>query len=832
MRRILLLILCCSAAWNLFAQTTVTSGDWTDPTVWSGGAVPAAGGTVTVDDPLTINTNLSPTGIWTFSANTTDQPGAPAYTFNPNAGTNTITIDAGTTVTFEGGTSGTPNAFGSGTIDIYGTLILGYTELANSGNLKVNIKSTGILIINGDLVNKNNSGTFTVDGALIVNGDFDNQTGSVTVSGGGSINTTGSLTTTGGSTVFGTTNDCNSGPCSGTTLTCSFDNYISPSAATTCSGTTTVTFTSNPVTSNAPSSPTYQWKSSTDNVTFTNVGTNSATYTTPTLTQTTYVKLTITNGGGCTSTSAVSKITVLTTGGWLGTTSNWSTASNWCGNAVPTLSTDVVITNGAGITNMPVIGSGTSAAVRNLTISSTFPVSSLTLAGAADALLSIYGNFTNNGKFTDNTTAAAAGVKFAGTSAQTIAGSTANVFNNLTIANTSGANPAINITTNNVTVGSNLTMTSGLVNLNGYTLTLGTSAANPGALAYTVNTRFYGGNIARWLPTSSITIGTDASLFPIGTSTDYRPLYVGSTGLTTAGGTVKVRHTSTVGATAVAPTFSDNGGTVAVRSNSFWTVTTANGISSTGTPISIRTEGTGFGTVGAVTDLRQTRVNTIAPGTDGAHAGTTSNPQVNRTGLSVTNLSNDFYWGSINSVATPLPVTLVSFTGAQNMNSIDLDWTTASELKADHYIVEKSIDGKRFEELGIVQANGTTSVSHKYQLIDTNPEIGKNYYRLISVDLDNTREVFDVIAVNYQDEKTFQIFPNPTGPSSVNYRSNFELSAKDKISIMNQLGVVMAVGTIDATSKEIVFSKELPAGLYIFQYVGESATLMERLVVK
>src|SRR6185503_14291820 len=103
-RAILILgILLPIVAWS---QSTVTSGDWSDPSVWSGGAVPAAGGTVTTSHPLTVDTNLSPTGTWTFSSTVTDPVGGTAHTFNPNAGTNVITISAGATVTFEGGTSG------------------------------------------------------------------------------------------------------------------------------------------------------------------------------------------------------------------------------------------------------------------------------------------------------------------------------------------------------------------------------------------------------------------------------------------------------------------------------------------------------------------------------------------------------------------------------------------------------------------------------------------------------------------------------------------------------------------------------------------------------
>ena len=298
------------------AQNTVTSGNWNDPTVWSGGAVPAASGTVNVNNPLTINTSLSPTGTCTFNSNATDQPGGTAYTFNPAAGTNTITISAATTVTFEGGTAGTPNSFNSGTIDIYGTLILGHTDFNNSANLNVTIKAGGTLIINGDLTYKNNSGTFNIDGALIVNGSFIVQTGSVVVAGTGTIFTTGVLTSNGGSTILGFPNDCPVGPCSGATLSCTFTNTISPTSKTICSGSTagTLTATTNGTT------PTYQWLSSTDNITYANAsGTSTnSTYVTPTLAVTTWYKVQIT-ASSCTSTSAPVKVTVLGGGGWLGT---------------------------------------------------------------------------------------------------------------------------------------------------------------------------------------------------------------------------------------------------------------------------------------------------------------------------------------------------------------------------------------------------------------------------------------------------------------------------------------------------------------------------------
>ena len=761
-----------------YAQNTVTSGNWLDPSVWSGGVVPVAGGTVNVNNPLTINTDLSPTGVWTFSSNSTDQPGGTAYFLNPAAGTNTFTISSGVTVTFEGGgatqssnganCSGC-NQFNSGTINISGTLILASTLLNNSGNLNLNILAGGTLIINGDLVNKNNSGTFTITGTLIVNGTFDCATGSVAVGGSGTIDTTGPILSNGGSTIFGTGNDCTVGPCSGTTLNCTFTNTVSPTSQVLCSGSTAGTFTA---TTNG-GTPTYLWESSTTSSSsgfVTAAGTsNASTYSSPAgLTVTTWYRIAITSGG-CTSRSAAVKVTVLSGGGWKGVTNNWGTASNWCSNSVPTNATDVIINSfpsGSGLF-MPVIASATNAASLTLTINT-----GASVTVNSGGTLSLSGDFTNNGTFTDNSNTAN-GVSFVGTVAQTIAGTTSNVFNNLTVVNTSGVTPAINITTNNITVNSNLTMTSGVINMNGYTITLGTAAGSTGTLAYTVGTRFYGGNIERWFPTSIITISDVAGQFPIGTSTDYRPIYFGNGGLT-AGGTIKVRHSSSVNTTAVSPTFTDNGGTVAVRSNSFWTVTTANSIG-TGTH-ALRTEGIGFGTVANVNHLRQTLVNTISPGADGTHAGTTTNPQVNRTGLTTANLSNNFYWGSIDAINSPLPIDLLNFTARLKVSSVDLNWSTASELNNDFFTIERAVDVENFEEVVKVKGQGTINSKSNYTSVDDSPLPGKSYYRLKQTDFDGQFTYSELIKIENLDIKTqFKIYPNPV----VDSKFNFELTGVD-----------------------------------------------------
>ncbi len=807
----------------LLAQNTITSGNWSDPSVWSTGVVPASNSTVNVNNPLTLDQSLSLSGgafNYTFNSNTTDNPGGFAYSLSLNDNNGVFTVSTGVTVTFEG--TGTFNA---GTVDVYGTLILGASLINNSSHMNIYVHTGGTLIINGDLTDKNNSGTFSIDGALQVNGNFSVQTGSVTVGGSGTINTTGSLTSNGGSTVLGYTNDCTTGPCSGTTLSCSFSNTISPADEVLCSGSTPSTITA----TTSGSSPTYLWESSTTSQSsgFSSAsGTNTnSTYSAPSgLSQTTWYRVAVTSGG-CTSRSAAEQVTVLTGGGWKGVTSDWNTASNWCTNSVPTSVTDVVISPfpaGSGL-NMPTINSAINATAHTLNINS-----GATLTVSSGGTLSIYGDLINNGILTDNSNTSN-GVSLLGTATQTISGSSLSTFNNLTINNTSGSVPAINVSTNNVIVNNNLVMTAGSINMNGYNLTLGTSDFAPGALTYSSGT-IYNGNFTRWFPTSSITVGSVAGLFPVGSSTDYRPMYLGDGGIATSGGTIKISHTAIVNSTSVSPTFTDNGGTVALRSNSYWTVYTGSGIGS-GT-FNLLTEGTGFGTVGAVTDLRITKVNSIAPGTDGAHAGTTSNPQVNRNGVTTANLPNNYYWGSINASQTPLPVNVLYFTGEYKSNEVYLTWATTMEKNFDYFTIERSGQDLKFKPLNkINSADSTSSKLKVYDYVDEFPLPGISYYRLKSTDFDGSSAYHGIVAINSaQEDNKIILYPNPTNGSgvTVNYSGNGEST----FMILTFMGNQVDQGVIGPGKNDIVFHKSLAPGIYLL-YINDNPALKPvRFVVR
>ena len=193
-------------------------------------------------------------------------------------------------------------------------------------------------------------------------------------------------------------------------------------------------------------------------------------------------------------------------GTWIGTTStDWNTASNWCGG-VPTALTNVVIPAGG---NQPTIGAAGGLA-NDITISGTLIAGSNTLT--------VSGNWTNAGTFTANTST----VIFNGTAAQNIIASAGLLtFNNLTLA--TGTAP-VNVN-KNVTINGTLNFTSGnsrLVVLNSANnITFGTAAtvanANSNSYIQLDGTSVATGNVIKTTPW--------VFDFPIGTATGgYTPV--------------------------------------------------------------------------------------------------------------------------------------------------------------------------------------------------------------------------------------------------------------------------------------------------------------------
>ena len=95
-----------------------------------------------------------------------------------------------------------------------------------------------------------------------------------------------------------------------------------------------------------------------------------------------------------------------------------------------------------------------------------------------------------------------------------------------------------------------------------------------------------------------------------------------------------------------------------------------------------------------------------------------------------------------------LPVKLAYFSGQEErFKKVKLEWVTVAEEQNEYFVIEHSIDGQTFREVGQIDGNGTSISEHYYSFWDEFPYSGENYYRLKQVNFDESFEYSDVITV-------------------------------------------------------------------------------------
>jgi hypothetical protein len=472
-------------------------------------------------------------------------------------------------------------------------------------------------------------------------------------------------------------------------------------------------------------------------------------------------------------------------------------------------------------------------------------------AKTAAGNISLRGNWSRTGSATfipgANTVTFSALV---GTAAQSITATGGETFNNLTMNSAFATIPQVTFN-NPVTVTNTLNLQSGVVNLNGNQLTLGASgaASDLDRTASTTTNWVYGGAFRRFWPTGqtpTATTGNLYGLFPLGHSTasSYRPVGITASSNITTTGTVTFTHVHATGVTDVTPYDDDPTAGVIniVRKHNSQFIGAVSGVAGgTNYTVSVTTNGLAAGTASNIRLAVSNGASTVTNvGAHVANSGTAPAPIVGRSGInSVASLANDFRITSIDVVATPLPVELISFTGEIDQGAIRLNWRTASELNNDFFTVERSSGGEIFSNIGQVNGGGTSSHGNNYTLVDGNPIYGTAYYRLKQTDFDGTFTYSKIIDVTYEGSTTpiMDVFPNPSAGEELNIRiSGLKNMESVPVVMYDQLGrecmrLLLDVDQNSGTaSKTLKPEKTLPQGMYILK-AGHSPTLTVRFLV-
>jgi trimeric autotransporter adhesin len=207
-------------------------------------------------------------------------------------------------------------------------------------------------------------------------------------------------------------------------------------------------------------------------------------------------------------------------------------------------------------------------------------------------------------------------------------------------------------------------------------------------------------------------------------------------------------------------------------------------------------------------------------------------PSVTLTGL---DSFSDF---TVSDESNPLPVTMLSFAGKViSPSQALLKWATTNEKNNKGFEVQKSENGIEFYPINFVRANTSAGAMNHYQLIDSEFSY-KSYYRIKQIDLDGSYAYKEIILVIDQNNfhNLFSVYPNPTqGEIFLIYHHKNGSSIQLNIKLTNLQGqeILKASGSLkevqNALNKAL---PQLPANVYLLHIQLPEMLIIKKIIKK
>lgn len=164
-----------------------------------------------------------------------------------------------------------------------------------------------------------------------------------------------------------------------------------------------------------------------------------------------------------------------------------------------------------------------------------------------------------------------------------------------------------------------------------------------------------------------------------------------------------------------------------------------------------------------------------------------------------------------------MPIELKSFKVNVKESDAVLVWSTFTELNNDRFIIEYSVDGRNFHELGEIAGQGTTHELSEYKYVHHNASLEAKliYYRLLQIDYDGRKSYKGKIQTATFRNADISVYPLLVHQGEAIKVQYGELGGK--YTILSITGEVMGSKVINSSSFEIE-TNELSSGVYILQF--------------
>jgi hypothetical protein len=182
----------------------------------------------------------------------------------------------------------------------------------------------------------------------------------------------------------------------------------------------------------------------------------------------------------------------------------------------------------------------------------------------------------------------------------------------------------------------------------------------------------------------------------------------------------------------------------------------------------------------------------------------------------------------IPNCTNPLPIELLSFVGQKESETIVLNWSTATEVNNDKFIIERSGDFTNWESIGEKIGAGNSSSVKRYNFIDYAPLHSVAYYRLRQVDIDGTSSYSHVVVIQAGEKESLIIAPNPFEEELTIHTNS---KGKMDVKIYDVMGRLLYGVNSESNEGILTISPDLPSGTYLIT-IQTDTIVEQRKVVK
>lgn len=180
-------------------------------------------------------------------------------------------------------------------------------------------------------------------------------------------------------------------------------------------------------------------------------------------------------------------------------------------------------------------------------------------------------------------------------------------------------------------------------------------------------------------------------------------------------------------------------------------------------------------------------------------------------------------------------IELLAFDGSVLKEGNELAWTTASENNTDYFVLEYSMNGTDFKEVGSIDAAQNSSVTREYVYLHNTTEAGIYYYRLKEIDMEGKEQVVSEVITLERTNRDFAItnvYPIPTS-QWVNVEFLVNKPSDVVIDIVDIAGKVLMSQKHQAVigSNQVqIDAQNLSSGTYFISISDGTQTIIDKFV--